>query len=180
MTDISPLKKKLQLEELLAAAAVSSGTGQRLGASINFILDFETIHRTWQVNGIYGRSTGAQSAIDGSIPIEFNMEICGFYMANEIAGSSGTTEIDIRRQVASGSAGTSIFSVRPQITSAAGDKAKLQANYTPNETLHNPTGTTMPTFSSFNLDKGDALFLDFVTRQQDAQSLTVTLIMRPR
>lgn len=180
MTDISPLKKKIQSEEVLAQAAISSGTGNKIGASVNFILERETIHRTWQLNGIYGTSTGAQTAVDGSIPVEFDMEICGFYMANEIAGSSGTTEIDIRKQAASGTSGTSIFTTRPSLSTAAGNRAKLQANYNPAETIHNPTGSTMPVFSSFNLNKGEALFLDFVTRQANGQSLTVTLICRPR
>lgn len=180
MTDISPLRKKIQVEEVQAAAAVSSSTGSRIGASTNFILEKEKVHRTWQINNKYGKVASAQSAIDGGIPIEEDMEIVGFYMNNETAGTSGTTEIDIRRRVASGSTGSSIFTTRPAIDFTAGDRAKLQVGYNPDETLHNPSGTTLPVFTSRNLDKGDDLFLDFISRQIGAYNLTVTLIMRPR
>jgi len=50
----------------------------------------------------------------------------------------------------------------------------------PAETLENPAGTTLPTFSVTQLNKGDALTLDFVSRQLMAESLTVALAVRPR
>lgn len=180
MADISPLRKKIQVEEVQAFAAVSSATGSRIGASTNFILEKEKVHRTWQINNKYGKSASGQTSVDGSIPIEEDMEIVGFYMNNDIAGNAGTTEIDIRRRVTSGTSGSSIFTTRPAIDFTAGNSAKLQVGYNPNETLHNPTGTTLPVFASLNLDKGDDLFLDFISRQTNAYNLTVTLIMRPR
>lgn len=180
MSDIAPLRKKIQVEEVQAFAAVSSSTGSKLGATSNFILERVKIHRTWQINGNYGKSTGADNSIDGGIPIEEDMEIVGFYMNSAVAGSGGVTEIDIRQRVASGTSGASIFLTRPSISAAAGNDAKLQTGYDPNEVLHNPAGTVLPVFASFNLNKGDDLFLDFISRQSNAFNLTVTLILRPR
>lgn len=180
MADITPVRRKIQLEEVQAFAAVSSSTGNKLGASTNFILDKVKIHRNWQLNGKYGKTAAGQTEVDGGIPIEENMEIVGFYMNNQIAGSSGITEIDIRRRVASGTTGSTIFTTRPSISYAAGNNAKLQVGLNPAETLHNPAGTVLPVFLSVNLDKGDDLFLDFISRQVGAESLTVTLILRPR
>jgi hypothetical protein len=180
MADISPVRRKIQVEEVQAFASVSSSTGNRIGASANFILERLKIHRNWQINGRYGRNVAAQSEIDGGIPLEEDLEIVGFYMNNQIAGASGITEIDIRRRVASGTTGTSIFTTRPSISFAAGDNAKLQVGLSPSETLHNPAGTVLPVFSGVNLNKGDDLFLDFVSKQLGAESLTVTLILRPR
>ena len=180
MTAISPERKIIQIEETAFAAAVSSSVATRIGATNNFLLEKEKGHRTWQINGKYGTSTGPDSSIDGSIPIEEDMEIVGFYMASSVAGVSGITEIDIRRRVASGTTGTSIFTTRPSISFSAGNNSKLQTKYNPNVVDHNPTGTILPVFNSFDLDEGDDLFLDFVSRQSLAEGLTVTIILRPR
>lgn len=180
MTDISPLKKKIQSEEVLAQAAISSGTGNKLGASVNFTLDTTLYNPRWQLNGIYGKTTGAQSLIDGGMGIPKDCKIVGFYMQIDAAGTSGTTQLDIRRQQASGSAGSSIFTIKPAMTTASGNLSKLFVSFDPAATYHNPTGSTVPTLAITNLDAGDSLFLDFVTRQAGGDSLTVTLFLNPR
>lgn len=180
MTDISPLKKKIQSEEVLAQSSVSSGTANKLGASVNFALDSNLYHARWQLNGIYGSSTGSQLLVDGGMILPRNYTIVGFYMQIDAVGTGGTTQIDIRRQQASGSAGSSIFTIKPSMTTAAGNLSKLYVKFNPSSTVHNPTGSTVPTLAINNLDDGDSLFLDFVTRQSGADSLTVTLILNPR
>lgn len=169
----------IQVEETQYAAAVSSSVAQRLGSGINFINLYQHTDRSWVLNGNYGVSTGAQSGVDGAIPIWRDMEIIGFFMFNYVNGVSGTTEINIMRHTASGP-GSSIFTVTPKITTAAGNQAFMMEWYDPAEILENPTGTTLPTFLSRNLNKGDALTLDFVQRQSNAENLTITLAVRPR
>ena len=177
MADISPQRKQIQVEETRYSAAVSSSVAQRIGAGINFINLFQHTDRSWVLNGRYGFTTGAQTGVDGTIAIWRDMEIVGFFMFNEISGSSGTTEINIKRHTASG-VGTSIFT--PKIVYTAGNLVYMSVWYSPLEILENPSGTTLPTFLSRDLNKGDALSLDFVQRQFDAESLTITLALRPR
>lgn len=179
MSDISPLRTTIQAEEVAYAAAVSSGTGTRLGQGLNFHNVNQIQIVEWVLNGNYGRNTGAQSGVDGAIPIFRSCEIIGFFMFNYVAGSSGITEIDIQRYTASNTK-ASLFSVRPSLSYTAGNEAYMSVWYDPNTTLENPTGATFPTYVSRNLDAGDALGLDFVTRQQDAESLTIILALRMR
>lgn len=179
MSDISPQRKMIQVEETAYSAAVSSSVAQRMGAGINFINAYQHTDRSWVLNGRYGVSTGAQSGVDGTIAIWRDMEIVGFFMFNQAAGSSGNTEVNIKRHTASGS-GTSIFTVTPKIAYTAGNLVYMSVWYDPLEVLENPAGTTLPTFVSRDLNKGDALSLDFVERQSGAESLTITLALRPR
>lgn len=179
MSEIAGQRKMIQIEEVAYAAAVSSGTGSRLGSSINFINLNQYDHKGWVLNGKYGTSTAAQNDVDGALPVFRDSEIVGIFMYNFIAGSSGTTQIDIKRHTASGS-GTTIFSIKPSISFTAGNNAYLSYWLDPSEILENPTGTVIPTFSVTSLDKGDALTLDFVSKQLGGNGLTVALALRPR
>lgn len=179
MSDVAGVRKMIQVEETAYASAVSSSVATRVGAGINFINLNQHTDRSWVLNGNYGITTGSQEGVDGALPVFRDMEIIGFFMFNYVAGSAGTTEIDIIRHTASG-AGTTIFTVTPKISYTAGNQAYMEVWYDPSETLENPAGTTLPTFLSRNLDKGDALTLNFVTRQTNAESLTITLATRPR
>lgn len=180
MSDIAPVKSQIQNEEATYPAAASSSFATRVGSSINFINLYQHIERQWVLNGKYGASTGSQINVDGVIPILFNMTIVGFCMFNAVAGASGTTEIDIQRRINSGASSSSIFSVTPKITSAAGNGAYMIKQYGPDLVLDNPAGTTLPTFSVLDLNAGDVLHLNFVTRQSGAESLTISLFMKPR
>jgi len=180
MSDISPLRKIIQVEEARYPAATSESFATRVGSSINFINTYQHMEKEWVLNGRYGATTGAQTSVDGAIPIGRDLEIVGFFMYNAVAGVSGSTEIDIKRHTVSGSAGSSIFTVRPQISYTAGNDAYLMVWFNPAETLSNPSGTTLPTLPSYNLDKGDALTLDFINRQQNGESLTISIMVRPR
>lgn len=179
MSNITPLRTVIQSEEVAYTAAVSSGTGTRLGQGINF-------HNTNQIqlvefilNGKYGKSTAAQSGVDGTIPIFRDCEVVGFFMFNYVAGASGVTEVDIQRYTASNTK-SSIFSVRPSLSYTSGNEAYMSIWYDPSTTLENPTGATFPTWVSRNLNAGDALGIDFVSRQLGAESLTIRLALRMR
>lgn len=179
MSNISAVRNTLQVEELASEAAVSSGTATRIGESIRHIQLYNIENPSWSMNGIYGKNTGAQSTVDGARAIFSDLEIVGFFMFNSGAGVSGVSEIDILRHTSSG-AGTSIFSTRPQISSAAGNNAFLSMYLDPALTLENPAGTTLPVFSTTQLTAGDALTLNFVTKQNNGSGLSCVLAVRPR
>lgn len=179
MANISPVKTIIQSEEVAYAAAVSSGTGTRIGQGLNFHNTNQIQIVEWVLNGKYGRNIGAQENVDGAVSIWRDCEIIGFFMFNQIAGSSGVTDIDIQRYTSSNTK-ASIFTVRPSLSFTSGNEAYMSVWYDPTNVLENPTGSTFPTFVSRNLNAGDALALDFVTRQLDAESLTIQLALRMR
>ena len=179
MSNVSAIKNIIQSEEVTSEAAVSSGTATRMAESIRHIQIYNIENPTWKLNGTYGKGVGAQATVDAAVPIFTDCDIVGFFMFNTVAGSSGSTEINILRHTASG-AGTSIFSVRPQISYTAGNLAYLATYLDPVLTLENPAGTTLPTFSTTQLTAGDALTLNFVQRQVSGNGLTVTVAVRPR
>ena len=179
MADQTGLRKIIQVEDTKYAAAVSESLGSRLAQSVNHILFYQYDHKGWVMNGKYSGGGGAQSGVDGALPIFVDMDIVGFFMFNYVAGTSGVSEIDIKRHSASG-VGTTIFSVRPSMSYTAGNQAYMMNWLSPAAVLENPSGTTLPTFSVTSLDKGDALTLDWVSRQLGAESCTVTLAVRPR
>lgn len=180
MANIPGTRNIIQVEEVAASSAISSGTGGRLGANDNFILtNFgHTIH--WEANGAYSNTTGKTTIVDGAKILLRNLELIGFGFFIETAGSAGITEIDIKRQVASGSTGTSIFSVRPSISYSAGDRSKVVKIFDPATDVYNPAGTVLPVFSTTLFNAGDALFLDFISRQTGSSHLTVDLYFRVR
>lgn len=179
MSDITPLRTIIQSEEVAYAAAVSSGTGTRLGQGLNFHNTNQIQIVEWVLNGKYGRDTGSQSGVDGAISIWRDCEIIGFFMYNGVAGSSGLTDVEIRRLTSSG-VSASIFTTRPTLSFTSGNEAYMSVWYDPTNVLENPSGSTFPVFSSRNLNAGDALVLDFVSRQLNAESLTVQLALRMR
>lgn len=179
MSNINPVRTIIQSEEVSYASAVSSGTGTRLGQGLNFHNTNQIQVYQWVLNGRYGRNSGPQSGVDAAQAIWRNCEIIGFFMFSSVAGSSGTTDIDIRRFTASG-VSASIFTQRPTLTNAAGDEAYMMSWYDPTNVIENPSGSGFPLFVSRNLDAGDALVLDFVTRQVDAESLTIQIATRMR
>ena len=179
MSNVSAVRNIMQAEELTSEAAVSSGTATRIGEALQFHNLYQLAPLFWNLNGRYGGSTAAQTGVDGALPIFTNCDIVGFFMFNQVAGASGITEIDILRHTASG-AGATIFSVRPSISYVAGNLAFISLYRDPSVVLENPAGTVLPTFSQTQLNAGDALTLNFVTRQLNANGLTVSLAVRPR
>jgi len=179
MSDITGERKLIQSEEVAYAAAVSSGTGSRIGSVLNFHTMSQHQKMSWKFNGKYGRSTSAQTGVDGSVFIMRDCIIIGFAMSNLVNGTSGSTEIDIIRFQSSGS-GTTIFGTRPQISTAGGNNVFMSAWYDPNEVLENPSGTLLPSYTSMLLNKGDMLTFNFVQRMAGAQDLTVELTTRLR
>lgn len=179
MSDLSPVRDIIQSEETLFGAAASESTIQKISAQGNFNTLFQGRDPEWKLNGPY-QSVASGFIFDGAWIAPCDCSIYYFAMSNQVAGSSGTTEINIFKHTASG-AGTTIFTSRPSITAAAGNNAFMAKRFgdTP-VTDENPAGTTLPVFVSLNLSRGDMLTAQIVSAQVGASYLTVRLTMRPR
>ena len=107
-----------------------------------------------------GGSIWIQGALDGIIKTttNFPIQITGARLISDVAGSSGTTEIDIKWK--RGSAGwVSIFSTKPSLSYSAGNDAT--------------SSNAVLNASNVELLAGDLIRLDLTSVQTDAYGFTV-------
>lgn len=180
MADITEERINIQVEDVQYRAAVSEAVGSTIGASINFINKRQHDNKAFFLNGKYSSVAGAQTSVDGAWGVMFDIEIIGILMFNMVAGSSGTTTLDVRRWTASNTGNTSIFSTKPSITSAAGNNAYVFYDFLNSTALENPSGTTLPVLSVTNLNAGDLLTLNIDAKQTDGQNCGLIIYFRPR
>lgn len=176
MSDVTPVKRNVQLEEVQFRSAVSESVGQKLGGAINFINDKQYDSAIFRLDGVYDIVASPQLAVDGLwiVPPGINIEIFGVAIYNLVAGSSGTVELDLKVTTASGGSFTSIFSTTPKITSAAGNYAYVQ-------TGGSGTGLTAPilTTTPYPLASGSALRLDKIAVQTAGENCGLIVFYRP-
>lgn len=179
MSDLASSRSILQTEALVFGAAASESTVTQIAENTNFNSEYQGRDPQWKLNGPY-QSKVAGFVFDGSWIAPTDCKIYYFSMSNLIAGSSGTTEIDILKHTTSG-AGSTIFSTRPSMTSAVGNNGYMAKRFADTPvTDENPAGTTLPVFISLDLNRGDMLTCQIVSVQTGASNLNVTLNVRPR
>jgi hypothetical protein len=181
MADVTPLKQNLQEEDLKSGAAASESTMDKVGSSVNFWNNYYEGGRFWIINGPYDITSVPDNGIDGWVPCPFDMEIFGVFFAGFESGTSGTSEIDILKYPVGGGSPVTIFTTRPAAPASVGDDFIIQTEEIPSYSIVRQTvGTTAPVLVSTQLDKGDALKLNWVTKAVGGAGLTVGLFMRPR
>lgn len=189
--DLTAARRLIQEEETRYRAAVSEAVAQKMGQTMNFISKRQYDVKDFRLNGPYDIVAAPQFAVDGIYVFPFDVEIINLTIYNFVPGSSGTTELDLKRATSSGGSWSSIFSVTPKITSAATDPdGAYGLSYdivdgTLGQTwnLNTPgTGVTMGQLTSapFNVDKGDAIRVDKITHMTGAQNCGLLVYFRPR
>lgn len=191
MSDVTPVRTNVPLPGSQFLAAVSEYIAQSIAGSINFINSFQYDEKEFFLNGPYGQVVSVPVlGLDGLYVFPFNAEIINYAMFNLVAGSSGTTALDIKRATSSGGTFTSIFSVTPKIASTATantyflgytiTKVSIGQSWAVNGSP--PTGVTIGTFTSvpFNVSAGDAIRVDLTDRMPAAQNCGLVVHFRPR
>lgn len=172
-------------------SAVSEELIQRLAGLENFISLYQHSEKQFFLNGDYSRVAVPQTAADGLAVFEFDATIIDVWMFNIVAGSAGTTELDVKIATTSGGAFTSIFSTTPKITSAAGNNAWVgnPSVWTSGAAVQDgtytvPTGCTRPVLSgggqTLDVNKYSAIRLDLISAQTNAQNCGLLIHYRPR
>lgn len=139
----------------------------------------------WQfnINGPYYRNDPVLG-VEGIFVVPFNAEIFDASITNSVAGSGGTTELDVKRATSSGGAFTSIFSTTPKITSSA-------SNYAFAKIGSSVSGVTAPVLNTattsdidgklvYEINEGDGLRFDQLESMTTAQNASLTLYLRSR
>ena len=172
-------------------SAVSEDLIQRIAGLQNFISLYQHSEKQFFLNGDYSRVAIPQTGADGLTVFEFDATIIDVWMFNLVAGSAGTTELDIKMATTSGGAFSSIFSTTPKITSAAGNNAWVgnpsvwtTGSAVQDATYTVPTGCTRPVLSgggqTLNVDKYSALRLDILQAQTNGQNCGLLVHYIPR
>lgn len=147
MADVNPVRSNIALPGTQFLAAVSEFIAQSMSGSVNFQNYFAHEQKAFFLNGGYnvGQST-PQVGVDGFAVFEFQAQIIDVWLFNLIAGTSGSTSIDV--QIATGNpigSFASIFTTLPAISYLAGNNVWVGS---PSPSLigpaYNPTAYTPP------------------------------------
>jgi hypothetical protein len=180
MANITSFRDYIKTEDVQFRSSVSEAVGNKIGASINMINDYQ--HNNYQVklNGPYSVLSSPQIATDGVFICDENVEIYAIDMYHNVVGSSGTFELDIIRHTYSGDTGSTIFSTRPALPFSCGAFAYLGYRFSDSTITQNPSGCTLPTLISINLNRGDMLTCNITSNQVGGQNAGITIKFRPR
>lgn len=150
MSDLVPRRRNTQVEGSRFLSAVSENLFQSVAADNNFINYFQMMDKRFNFNGNYATVALPIVAADGLDVFEFDSQIIDVWLFIRVAGSSGTTEIDL--EVADTPAGpwTSIFTTTPKINYVAGDyvwvgsvnPSLVGSEYNPSPAYVAPANTT--------------------------------------
>lgn len=183
MTDIAGARNIIQSEETAANAAVSESTMNRVGGIANFISFFQHMTLNFTMNGRY-RIGSLTTGLDGIVVLPFNCEIVGCSFSNAVSGSSGTTTWDVHLIDTDASDLGSMLSVKPSINSTSPNNAfgvtvfgDAAYSYDNSGAV---AGVTIPTFSTVNINQGQAIRVDLDSAMVGAQNGKLTIYYRPR
>lgn len=175
MAIVPDLKKFIQDVEIKYKSAVSESTWYKIAGMINFIGHKTHQEKQFFLNGPYWIIPGTQIGLDGLASFEFDCEIFNVIMFNLVAGSSGTTELDLKLATSSGGAFTSIFSTTPKINSSAGANAYIPVG----GAITGGTAAVL-TGAAATVAAGSVLRLDKIQSMQGAQNTGLIVHYRPR
>lgn len=190
MAIVDPNRLLIFEEGVRFRSAVSEEVAQRLGSSLNQVALYQYDTKDFFLNGPYGDVGVVPTlGLDGLFVFPFDSEIINIAMFNLVAGSSGTTELDIKMATTSGGAFTSIFSTTPKISSAASSNAFFLC-YTITQIATGqswalngspPAGVTVGSLTSVPLSvpAGTALRIDLMAKMTDAENCGLMIFHRP-
>lgn len=178
MSDITPARKNVTVEESKFRAAVSEAYSFKIGASVNFINGFQNNRHAWHLNGSYSSGVGSQGP-DGIFVFLFNAELVGISYYNNTTGTSGSTVTDIHWLSGGDTDNGTIFTTPPTVSSSAANNTYFLKDLISDTVIYQPTGFTEAVLSKTTFNQGDALRLDLDNAMVGANNFQVILHYRP-
>lgn len=177
MTAIIPERILIQQEETSFRAAGSESTLSRVGATTNFINQYQANMREFMINGPYGAYSMPQICVDGIIKFPFPWEIvdCYIYSGDSTSGvGAEKTILDLKWKPFNSGSYASIFSIQPAFTWTA----------SPYETCgigQSKTGfIDPPVLSKTQFDAHDQIRFDILQALSGGVGCGIGLTFRPR
>lgn len=187
---VNPLRKLIFIPGARFRSAVSEELIQRLAALNNFNALYQVDTREYFLNGSYNIVATPQTAVDGLYIFEQDYEIVNVSYFHNVAGSGGTTELDVKISTGVGNPFNSIFTTTPKFTSAAVANTFALAYdrttpvtgevWTPSAPV---TGVThgVLTATPIAVTKGSAMRVDVLQAMTgDPRNTGITIFVRPK
>lgn len=175
MSDVAPARNNIQVEEVRYKAAVSEAVGNKIAGSINFINEYQVKQFHMGVTGGFSVLTVPYNDIGAQEVFETDSEIVNVFVRYGTAGSSGTSELDIKWAPDNSSTFNSIFSTTPKVGNAASDNNVFDAN----GISTTPANCTQPVLSKTTFDAGDKIRCDIIQAATAADTFIVVIHYRP-
>lgn len=190
---VTPQRRLTKEQETRYKAAVSEAVAQKLAGAANFINLYQFDVKIFSLFGPYSRASLPQLGAGGIYYFPFAAEIVNVVQYIDTPGTSGTTEVDVKKSSNGGASWASIFSTTPKISSAAGS-TRFAPSYDITEDLSiaagqswgnhsQPTGFTQGILSGgapYNLAAGDGIKLDLIQAAAGANNYQLLIFHRPR
>ena len=179
MSDVNQNRKNIQEKETDYKAIVSSATMKKLGASINFINNSQTMRHEWKLNRFYSFGKGIVN-LDGHLTNPFAWEIISMSIVNGTAGISGSTVFNLQWINASNVLQGNILTSNITFGTSYPSNAHFMKRVTDNVIL---AGSGLPitnfTFTKRTFFAGERVQLNLIDAMNGATDLAILLHWRP-
>lgn len=118
MSNLTSSKKYVQLESVQTRDAVGENVMQTMGGATNFAMDTLGVNYQFKMNGPYGAASGRNNT-DGALIFDWNAEIFEVQLYSFVAGTGGTTQIDVKYSATRNGPFVSIFTTLPSVSNTA-------------------------------------------------------------
>lgn len=179
MTDLPDELNLIQVEGTRFRSAVSEDLLQTMGKTSNFLANRIYEEKQFFLNGKYNITGGSVTSVDGMVFFQFNATIMNVFAFSTVGGTSGVTELDIKRATTSGGAFTSIFTTTPKFSASAAASVWVDAN----GIVPPGAGITAPVLdpAQLSVNAGDALRVDLITAMAgDPENCGLIVIFKSR
>lgn len=176
MALVPDIKNFISTIEIKGGASVAQSTWNKIAGMINFIGHRTHQEKVFTVNGNYSGVPAPILKIDGLAFFEFDAEIFNVWVYSIKAGTSGTTELDLKIKPKLSGSFTSIFSTTPKFTPASGNNKWMELG-------DSGAGIVAPVLNSvgaYQVNRGDAITLDLIQSMAGGEHCGVVIHFRPR
>jgi len=176
-TPITPQRNTVFVEEVDAKSAISETTFRRIGGSINFIINkiFDRLFFEW--SGFY-KVTSVSDGMNGYRYIYRQSDISWYVLSNNIAGSSGNSEVNFDVYDETNTLLGDLFSIAPSISSAAGSRAVVGRDVDNSSDIESGANKVVGTLNYTTLNSGWSLVPKITSAQVDGRNLFFELILK--
>lgn len=175
MSDISPSRTNIQVQEVQYASAVSEATFTRIGAGINFINSYQNKQFFFGAGGPFSVLTIPFTDIGTQEVFERASEITGVFIRFGESGSSSTSEFDLEWAADGSGTWASIFSTTPKVSNTATNNGVFDSS----GVSTTPSGCTQPVLDKTTFAAGDKLRCNIVTAATGASDFILVIHYRP-
>lgn len=176
-TEITPSPNKIFVEETDVKSAISEATMQRMGGSINYIIDkvFDRLFFEWgQVPRVTTYSTGLQ----GLRYIYSDATIARYVLTTFTAGSSGSNAVNFDVYDETNTLLGDLFSVPPSLGNGAGDKAIVGRDVINSTDILAGASKVVGTLNFTTLNAGWYIVPKITSAQVDSRHMFFELVLK--